>query len=57
MRILPMFLRVLQLAFLRRPENFTTASHWADFVRFTTMVTGPILIGLFALAVRQKLKR
>ena len=50
-------LYALQLAFLRRPENFSTASHWADFVRFTTMVTGPILIGLFALAVRQKLKR
>lgn len=34
-----------------------SGSHGADRVRFITMVTGPILIGLFALAVRQKLKR
>jgi uncharacterized protein YjbI with pentapeptide repeats len=47
----------LQVAFVRRPENFSTSSHAADFVRLFTMVTGPILIGLFALAVRQKLKR
>jgi len=47
----------LKVMTLLKPSNFEPASFWGDFVSTLQSLLGPILIGLFALALRQRLKR
>lgn len=47
----------LKVMTLLKPSNFTPLGFWGDFINTAQSVFGPILIGLFALALRQRLKR
>jgi uncharacterized protein YjbI with pentapeptide repeats len=47
----------LKVMTLLKPSNFEPVAFWGDFVNTLQSLLGPILIGLFALALRQRLKR
>ncbi len=47
----------LKVMILLKPSNFELVGFWGDAINTLQSVLGPILIGLFALAIRQRLKR
>lgn len=47
----------LQVAFVRPPDYFHVATLWGKALQVATMILGPILLGLFGLAVRQRMRR
>jgi hypothetical protein len=47
----------VQTAFVRPPEYMVPANLWGEAVKVTTMILGPLFLGLFALAVRQRVRR
>lgn len=47
----------IQTAFVRPPETFTSRSWPGEAVKVATMIFGPIFLGLFALALRQRVRR
>ena len=48
----------LKVMTLLKPSNFESACFWGDFfVNTAQSIFGPILVGLFVLALRQRLKR
>jgi uncharacterized protein YjbI with pentapeptide repeats len=47
----------LKVMSLLKPSNFEPVCFWGDLVNTAQSIFGPILIGLFALALRQRLKR
>jgi len=51
------FAHSLQVALLRRPTGVQPVSWVGDIVKTLVMVLGPVLLALFALAVRQRLRR
>jgi uncharacterized protein YjbI with pentapeptide repeats len=46
-----------EVMFLLKPDALIPLGLWANFLKALETILGPIFIGLFALAVRQKLKR
>jgi uncharacterized protein YjbI with pentapeptide repeats len=46
-----------QVAFLRPPDYLTATGPWGEVVKIVTMLLGPLFLGLFALAVRQRVRR
>jgi len=47
----------LKVMTLLKPSNLEPAAFWGDVVTTAQSVLGPVLIGLFALALRQRLRR
>jgi hypothetical protein len=47
----------MQVAFLRPPGYMMPANLWGEVVKVITMILGPLFLGLFALAVRQRVRR
>lgn len=47
----------VQAAFVRPPDYMTPSNLWGEAVKVATMILGPLLIGLFALAIRQRVRR
>jgi hypothetical protein len=51
------FVYNLQVALLQRPDLVQPANGWSALVQALTMILGPLFLALFALAVRQRLRR
>lgn len=47
----------LKVMTLLKPTNFEPVGFWGDVINTLQSILGPVLIGLFALAIRQRLKR
>ncbi len=47
----------LRVMTLLKPDNLQPARLWGDFINIAQSFLGPVLLGLFALALRQRLKR
>jgi hypothetical protein len=47
----------VQTAFVRPPNYMVPANLWGEVVKVITMILGPLFLGLFALAVRQRVRR